>query len=167
MDKYFTIKGKLNEGNALFFARFGFKLVSINRPGNADEEMKIQKAAIAWHENLFRSISIEYRDAIQLNLKYLSEKGETVQCFLFVTVFAENEEKLNSVLANIQHDMTPFFSSDVDDDNSPYLFRQITDMDLLSQANEFSGNYYHTLFSRKPVKVMSHSSIGPLTTFPS
>ena len=134
MEKFFTIKGDAKENNNKLFARFGFKLISINKPANEDEEKEIQKIALAWHQNLFNSISSGYRKDVQLNLKYISGKHNDVQCFLIFTIFTKDSKQRDTIIANIQHDLSPFFTN-VNDDISPYLFEQITDIDFLSAIN--------------------------------
>ncbi len=48
--KCFTVKGKCKDEAFSTFGRFGFKLISINRPVDYNEEQEMRKA-ITWYEN--------------------------------------------------------------------------------------------------------------------
>lgn len=160
MDTFFTIYGNPSEHPDFNFARFGFSLISVNKPVNEAEEFAIKQTAISWHENLFRSLSAEYRDSVQLNLKFITTDRKNVECYIIFTITSDKDDSLQNILKNVQHDLAPFFAANVDDNNTPYLFRKITNIDLLSGMNSVSQNHIHTLYFRKPVKIHKNSGIA-------
>lgn len=156
---FYTVSTPYNYGRYKQSSCFGFELVSVNKPGNEYEAAQLNKAVLGWHENLLKSISIIYRDEVQLNLKYISNANK-IKCCIIFTVFAVDEQALELIVNNLQHDISVFFSASKIDNTHPYLFEEIQDAKFLNNANEYSPQYKYNVFYRKPLKVNTAKAIG-------
>jgi len=155
---FFVVTQPCDYGRFKQSASFGFQLVSINKAGNETELTILNKTVAEWHENLLKSVSVIYRDEVQLNLKYIAEGGKTKCCIIF-TVLAMNNTSLQTLLQNLQHDIAVFFTSAIDSTH-PYLFEVIGDEVFLKDATIYPSNYIYNVFYRKPLKVNGGSAIG-------
>lgn len=158
-DRFFTITQPNTYGRYQQSAIFGFELLSINKPADEKEEAYLKIATFEWHTNLLKAISSIYLDEVQVNLKYMAENGQ-LKCCIIITLYAMNEAGLDIIIRNVQHDLTPFFAGDFENNNQPYLFSHITDTDFLQNANRLTSGFRNTVFYRKPVKLNSEGSIG-------
>ena len=158
-EQFFTFRQSGTYGRFKQSAIFGFELTSVNKPADEKEESYLKNSAVEWHTNLLRAISVIYLDEVQVNLKYICEKGE-LKCFILVTLYAMDEIALELIIRNVQHDLTPFFAGEYEKANQPYLFTAITDTDFLREANQLGAGYKYSLFYRKPVKMSTEGGIG-------
>lgn len=144
-------------------AIFGFELSSVSKPANENDEQAMKKNALDWHENLLKSISTPFRDSIQINLKYISEK-DLLKIRIIFSLVAEDDETLQQRIRYTQQDVKAFFSNQNENKNTPYLFEKISDEKILKDSLEFTGNYSYNLFFRSPLKVRTNGTIGFNTT---
>lgn len=159
VNEFYTIMKPCTYGRFTNSAVFGFELASVNKPGSETETAIMKSKVVAWHENLLKTLSIGYRDEIQLNLKYIASK-QKIKCCILITTYGVDEMELEPILRNIQHDLKPFFSSAMESKSNPYLFEEITDEKFLNSANEFPSQYKYNVFYRKPLKQNAQRSIG-------
>lgn len=155
-DTFFTITHDYPYGRFTKRALFGFELASVNKPANEKEAAALQQQAIAWHENLLKSVSTPFRNSVQINLKYIAENG-TVKCRIIFSVMAADDEILKERIADTHHDVQTFFSGN---ENNPYLFENISDEQILQGATENSSAYKYHLFFRSPLKAKYNLPIG-------
>ncbi len=155
---FYTITQDYNYGRFRKRALFGFELSSVSKPANEKEELNLKMNAIAWHENLLKSISTPFRDSLQINLKYISENGN-LKCRIIFSILGEDAEKLKQRIADTHHDVKVFFNG-VGDKSNPYLFDCISEEQILKDAVEFTTDYKYNLFFRNPIKVNTSSTIG-------
>ncbi len=158
-DTFFTVEQEYVYGRFSKRALFGFELSSVSKPADEKEEMALKFNAIAWHENLLKSVSTPFRDSLQINLKYIAENG-SLKCRIFLSLYAEDDEKLKQRIADTQHDVKAFFNSSNGDKSNPYLFECISNEQVLTNALEFSSGYKYNLFFRSPLKAKTGGSIG-------
>jgi len=158
-ETFFTVTHDYAHGRFNKRALFGFELSSVSKPADEKEEKELRKGAVAWHENLLKSICTPFRDSVQLNLKYISENGQ-FRCRIFFSIYAEDDEKIKQRIADTQHDVKAFFARANDDKNNPYLFENINNEQLLIDEVSFPSDYKYNLFFRTPIKVKSSGEIG-------
>lgn len=158
-DTFFTVKQEYTYGRFRKRALFGFDLSSVSKPTDEKDELQLKTNALAWHENLLKSVSTPFRDSLQINLKYIAENG-TLKCRIIFSVYGEDDEKLQQRIADTQHDVKAFFSGGNGDKTNPYLFECISDEQILTNALEFSSSYKYNLFFRSPLKAKTGGSIG-------
>ncbi len=158
-EKHFVVKTKCNYLRFTTSAIFGYELVSVNKPVNDSEAEILKNSALEWHKNLLRTLHNVYRDEVHINLKYLA-KEKKVKCYIIFTCYAVNETELNLLLANIHHDLHPFFSSLLDNKYSPYLFAEMKDEAALRNTIEIPSKYKCSVFYREPVKVKPTKGFG-------
>lgn len=158
-DRFFTLRQPATYGRFQQSAIFGFELLSINKPADEKEEAYLKTATFEWHTNLLKAISGIYLDEVQVNLKYIAENGQLKCCIIF-TLYAMDEAGLDIIIRNVQHDLTPFFAGDFENNHQPYLFSTITDTAFLQNANRITPGFRYTVFYRKPVKLNSEGGIG-------
>ncbi len=156
---FFTVEQDYVYGRFRKRALFGFELSSVSKPADEKEEMALKLNAIAWHENLLKSVSTPFRDSLQINLKYIAENG-SLKCRIIFSLYAEDDEKLKQRIADTQHDVKAFFNNGNGDKSNPYLFECISDEHVLINALEFSSGYKYNLFFRSPLKAKTGGSIG-------
>lgn len=156
---FFIVRNECSLGRFQKKASFGFDLVSVNKPSDEQDEQQKRSTAIDWHENLLKSISFIYRDELQINLKFITQRGKLRCCIIF-SVFATDDTALELVLKNIQHDTSVFFSGLRPDGSNPYIFERILDKEFLSSIQDYHPEYHYNLFYRKPLKVKKGNSIG-------
>ncbi len=140
-------------------ALFGFELSSVSKPADEKEDLALKMNAIAWHENLLKSISTPFRDSLQVNLKYIADNA-TLKCRIIFSLFAEDDEKLQQRIADTHHDVKTFFSGALADRSNPYLFHGITDDQALMDAVEFTEDHKYILFFRIPLHAKERGTIG-------
>lgn len=138
---------------------FGFELKSVNKARDEREAVNLERVALQWHENLLKSISIIYNDAVQLNLKYITENNVN-KFFIIFTIYDQYDFMLDSTINNFQHDISPFFINSKADITHPYIFQEIRDSDYLLNANTHTEDYKYNVFFREPIKVNSKKNIG-------
>lgn len=144
-------------------ASFGYTLIAINKPDSKEEEETMQLRALEWHTNLLRSISYEYAPAIKINLQYLSVKNGPVHCRVIIHIHGSNSIEINNLCTNIKNDLEPLFPTKTYTDLDPYLFKALTDEELIASplnAANHSEKLVHTLFYRKPVMFDKMGTIG-------
>jgi CheY-like chemotaxis protein len=73
-DTFFTVKQDYDYGRFRKRALFGFDLSSVSKPTDEKDELQLKTNALAWHENLLKSVSTPFRDSLQINLKYIARK---------------------------------------------------------------------------------------------
>ena len=158
--EYYFTTVKIDSDNKPFnkSAIFGFELISINKPDNEQKATDLKRAGLLWHENLLKAISIIYFDEIQINLKYIAENNK-LKCQIIFTVYGIND-KLDNTVRNVQHDIKVFFTSEKIDNTQPYVFEEISNTDLLFNANKLNSDLNYNVFYRAPIKVKSKKSIG-------
>lgn len=156
-DTFFTVTQKYGYGRFRKRALFGFELSSVSKPNDEKDELQLKTNAIAWHENLLKSVSTPFRDSLQINLKYIAENG-SLKCRIIFSVFGEDDEKLQQRIADTQHDVKTFFSGGNGDKTNPYLFENISDEEVLKNVVEFSSGYKYNLFFRSPLKAKTGGS---------
>lgn len=156
--RFFTEKSDCAYGRYKKSALFGFELISVNKPKNELEKAQLEYDALLWHKNLLESISVVYRDELQLNLKFISLEAE-IKCTIIISVFATSDAGLQEIISNIQHDVFVFFSSKIDFTH-PYLFQEIKDSEVLLNSNNYSDEYKYHVFFRSPIKVHDKKNIG-------
>lgn len=150
-ETFYTVTQEYAYGRFCKRALFGFELSSVNKPTDEKDEMKLKTNALAWHENLLKSVSTPFRDSLQINLKYIAENG-TLKCRIIFSVYGEDDEKLQQRIADTQHDVKAFFSGGNSDKTNPYLFECISDETTLKDSVEFASGYKYNLFFRSPLK---------------
>jgi CheY-like chemotaxis protein len=158
-DKFFSAKTDCEFGRYTKSGIFGFELKSINKPGNERESASLEKMALLWHENFLKSISLIYCNEIKVNIKYIAENNK-IKCLIIFTIYGLSDEKLEETIQNIQHDITPFFSTVNIDISLPYVFEEIKDYQYLLNANNHTPEYTYNVFFREPIKVKTKKSIG-------
>jgi CheY-like chemotaxis protein len=149
---FFTVTEEYVYGRFRKRALFGFELSSVCKPHDEKDELNLKINALAWHENLLKSVSTPFRDSLQINLKYIAENG-SLKCRIIFSIFAEDDEKLQQRIADTHHDVKAFFSGGIGDKTNPYLFESISDEQVLKNAVEFTSGYKYNLFFRSPLKV--------------
>jgi CheY-like chemotaxis protein len=150
-DTFFTVKQDYDYGRFRKRALFGFELSSVSKPTDEKDELQLKTNALAWHENLLKSVSTPFRDSLQINLKYIAENG-TLKCRIIFSVYGEDDEKLQQRIADTQHDVKAFFNGGNGDKTNPYLFECISDETTLKDSVEFASGYKYNLFFRSPLK---------------
>ncbi|MBK8808620.1 MAG: response regulator [Bacteroidales bacterium] len=149
---FFTVKQDYDYSRFRKRALFGFDLSSVSKPTDEKDELQLKSNALAWHENLLKSVSTPFRDSLQINLKYIAEKG-TLKCRIIFSVYGEDDEKMQQRIADTQHDVKAFFNGGNGDKTNPYLFECISDETTLKDSVEFASGYKYNLFFRSPLKV--------------
>jgi CheY-like chemotaxis protein/DNA helicase HerA-like ATPase len=156
-EAFFTVTQEYGYGRFRKRALFGFDLSSVSKPNDEKDELQLKTNALAWHENLLKSVSTPFRDSVQINLKYIADSG-SLKCRIIFSVLGEDDEKLQQRIADTQHDVKAFFSGGNRDKSNPYLFENISDEEVLKNAVEFSSGYKYNLFFRSPLKVKTGGS---------
>ncbi len=158
-DKFYTIIENFSHGRNTKRALFGFDLKSIIRPANENEIPTLRQYAVNWHHNILKSISTPFHDSIQINLKYIVEKGKITFRIIF-SLFADDDDIITRKISDIQYDLQSFFyGSDIDKSN-PYLFENINEAGTLIDSLQHSPDFSYSLFLRNPLKVKDHTPIG-------
>jgi len=140
-------------------AVFGFRLVSVNKPKNREEEEQMQHAAFEWHRNLLQSIHFAYKGNLAISLKFIAKQGR-LDIYLLFILSEKDKSLLKTALGNLFQDIQFFFATNQSDNLKPYVFEEISDKNFLLNANKTPENYYYTLYHRKPLSYTEPNSIG-------
>ena len=96
-ENFFTIRKEFPYGQFTKSAVFGFELCFVNKPGNDLEADTLRSEALIWHQNLLKTISVIYRDEVQLNLKYIASNA-AIRFYLLVTLYATDDKSLELLI---------------------------------------------------------------------
>lgn len=157
---FHTVIQKFSAASESYQAIFGFELVSVNKPSGKDTRERLYNKANNWHQKLIKAINTPYKDALKINLRYISNGNKKVTCRMFFSVYAEQKSTLSHLIRNIQEDIKLLFSQDSQSHDRIYSFYNISEDSVLTDSLNYKNDFNYYVAFRKPITVSLSNQIG-------